>query len=80
MLRCLFGPKAVKYKLYSDLQTLFVLINQWKNLSIDFITGLPVSTNWKSESYDFILVIVDRLKKIIYYKPIKVTIDAPGLA
>ena len=47
---------------------------------MDFITGLPISTNWKGDSYDFILVIVDRLTKIVHYKPIKVTIDAPGLA
>ena len=37
-------------------------------------------TNWKSDSYDSILVIVDWLTRIPYYEPIKVTIDAPGLA
>ena len=45
-----------------------------------FITWLPVSTNWKSETYDSILVIFDRLTKIVDYEPVKVTIDAPGLA
>ena len=47
---------------------------------MDFVTGLPISTDWKGDSYDLILVIVDRLTKMVYYKPVKVTIDAPGLA
>ena len=47
---------------------------------MDFVTGLPVSTNWKGETYDFILVIVDWLTKMMHYKPVKVTIDALGLA
>lgn len=47
---------------------------------MDFVTGLPISTNWKGETFDFILVIVDRLKKMVHYKPVKITIDAPGLA
>ena len=47
---------------------------------MDFVTGLPISTDWKGDSYDSILVIVDRLTKMVHYKPVKVTIDAPGLA
>ena len=47
---------------------------------MDFVTGLPVSTNCKGETYDSILVIVDRLTKMVHYKPVKVTINAPGLA
>ena len=47
---------------------------------MDFITRLPVSTNWKGETYDSILVIVDKFTKMVHYKPVKVTIDAPGLA
>ncbi len=47
---------------------------------MDFVTGLPVFTNWKSETYDSILVIVDRLTKIVQYEPVKVTINAPALA
>ncbi len=45
-----------------------------------FVTGLPVSTNWKGKTYDSILVIVDRLTKMIHYEPIKVTINTPALA
>ena len=47
---------------------------------MDFVTGLSISTDWKGESYDSILVIVDRLTKMVHYKPVKITIDAPGLA
>ena len=47
---------------------------------MDFVTGLPVSTDWKGENYDSILVIVDWLTKIVHYELVKVTIDAPGLA
>ena len=47
---------------------------------IDFVTGLSVSTNWKGETYDSILVIIDRPTKMVHYKPVRVTIDAPGLA
>ena len=47
---------------------------------MDFVTGLPISTDWKGDSYDSILVIVDRLTKMVHYKPVKVTINAPGLA
>ena len=47
---------------------------------MDFVTGLPLSSDWKGDSYDSILVIVDRLTKMVHYEPVKVTIDAPGLA
>ena len=47
---------------------------------MDFVTGLPILTNWKGDSYDSILVIVDWLTKIVHYKPVKVAIDALGLA
>ena len=47
---------------------------------MDFVTGLPISTDWKGDSYDSILVIIDWLTKMVHYEPIKVTIDALGLA
>ncbi len=74
------ASKAVRHKPYGDLQSLPVPTHRWKDLSMDFVTGLPISADWKGDSYDSILVIVDRLTKIVYYKPVKVTINAPGLA
>ena len=47
---------------------------------MDFVTALPILTDWKGDSYNSILVIVDQLTKMVYYEPVKVTIDAPGLA
>ena len=47
---------------------------------MDSVIGLPISSDWKGDSYNFILVIVDWLTKIVHYEPVKVTIDAPGLA
>ena len=46
---------------------------------MDLVIGLPVSTNWKDKTYDSILDIIHKLTKIIYYKPIKVTIDTLAL-
>ena len=76
---CLLS-KTVRNKPYGDLQALPIPTHRWKDLLMDFVTGLPISTNWKGESYNSILVIVDRLTKMVHYEPVKVTIDAPGLA
>lgn len=47
---------------------------------MDFVIELPISTNWKGKTYDLIVVIVDWLIKIVYYEPIKITINAPTLS
>ncbi len=47
---------------------------------MDFVIGLPISTNWKSDSYDLILVIIDWFTKMVNYKPVKIMIDALDLA
>ena len=52
------ASKAVRHKPSGDLQSLSVLTYQWKNLLMDFVTGLPISTDWKRDSYNFILVII----------------------
>ena len=72
--------KTVKYKPYGDLQSLPVPTHRWKDLSMDFVTGLLLFADWKGDSYNSILVIVDRLTKMIHYEPVKVTINTPGLA
>ena len=74
------ASKAVRHKPYENLQSLPVPTHRWKDLLINFVTGLPILTDWKGDSYDSILIIVDWLTKMVYYKPIKVTIDASGLA
>ena len=47
---------------------------------MDFVIDLPILIDWKRDSYNSILVIVDRLTKVVYYKPVKVIINATGLA
>ena len=74
------ASKTIRHKSYGNLQSLLVPIYRWKDLLMDFVTGLPLSADWKGDSYDSILVIVDRLTKMIHYEPVKVTINAPGLA
>ena len=74
------ASKAIRHKPYENLQSLPMPTHRWKDLLMDFVTGLPILTDWKGDSYDSILVIVDRLTKMVHYEPVKVTIDAPGLA
>ena len=72
--------KLVWHKLFDDLQSLPVPRHYWKNLLMDFITSLLISTDWKRNNYDSIFVIVNWLIKMVYYKSVKVIIDAPGFA
>lgn len=44
------------------------------------MTGLPISTGCKSDRYNSILIIINRLIEVVYSKLIKFTIDAPRLA
>ena len=44
------------------------------------MTGLLLFANWKGNSYNSILVIVNWLTKMVHYELIKVTINALGLA
>ena len=74
------ASKEVCHKLYNDLQLLSVSTHQWKDLSMGFVTGLLVLINWKSDSYNSILVIVNRLTKIVHCKLVKITFNALGLA
>ena len=47
---------------------------------MNFMTGLPISIDWKGDNYNSILVIVNWLTKMVYYKLVKIKIDAPELA
>ena len=74
------ASKAVWHKPYGDLQALPIPTHRWKDLSMDFMTGLPISTDLKGENYDLILVIIDKLTKMVHYEPVKIIINAPSLA
>ncbi len=47
---------------------------------MDFIIGLPILTDWKGDSYDSILIIVNQLTKMVHYELVKVKINTLGLA
>lgn len=47
---------------------------------MDFAISLPIPINWKSKIYNSILVIINQLMKMVYYKPLKVIINTPVLA
>ena len=47
---------------------------------MDFIISFPLSVDYKNDSYDSILAIVERLTKMVHYEPIKITSNAPKLA
>ena len=42
--------------------------------------GRDCLCHWKNTSYDLILLIVDRLMKMVHYEPVQITINAPALA
>ena len=56
--------KAPRDKLNGLLQPLAIPEQRWKDIAIDFITGLPLS-----EGYNAILTVVDRLTKERHYIP-----------
>ena len=47
---------------------------------MSFITCFLVLIDWKSKYYESILVIIDWLRKIVYYKLVKIVIYTPGQA
>ena len=74
------SSKAQKHKPYGSMQSLPVPSHKWKDLSMDFVTGLSKSKDWRGVEYDSILVIVDRLTKMVHYEPAFTTLDAEQLA
>lgn len=46
---------------------------------MDFVIGLPKSKGWQEVEYNFILVIIYRLTKIVYYEPIFIILDTEQL-
>ncbi len=47
---------------------------------MDFVIGLPISANCKSDSYNAILFIIEQHTKMVHYELVKVMIDISGLA
>lgn len=67
--------KPEQRKTQGLLQPLEIPENRWSSVSMDFITGLPVS-----QHYDMILVVVDRLTKRAHFIPTKKSLTGHQLA
>lgn len=72
--------KAQRHKPYGSLQSLPIPTDKWKHLSMDFVMGLPKSKDWREVEYDSIFVIIDRLTKMVYNKPVFTILDTEQLA
>ena len=67
--------KTVQHTPYGPLCFLPIPERPWSSISMDFIEWLPVS-----QGYDTILVVVDRLTKMVLFIPTHSNDDAPRLA
>ena len=76
--RCLTCQKvkAEHQRPAGSLQPLEIPEWKWEHLAMDFVTGLPRT----SEGYDAIWVVVDRLTKSAHFIPIKITYSLERLA
>ena len=68
--------KAEHQRPAGELQSIEVPEWKWEQISMDFVVGLPKTTN----GYDAIWVIVDRLTKSAHFLPIKITYSLEQLA
>jgi hypothetical protein len=71
--------KAPRHKPYGLLKPLPRPTSPWKDIAMDFITGLPPAGR-RGKAYDAILVVVDRYSKMARYIACTKDIDAPELA
>jgi len=67
--------KHEHYKPAGKLQPLPIPLAPWQDIPMDFITGLP-----KSDGYEVIMVVVDRLTKFAHFTPLKHPFTAAHVA
>ena len=67
--------KPARHALYGLLKALEVPFQHWSSVSLDLITGLPLSNG-----FDGLLVVVDRLSKMAHYIPTTTDITSKGIA
>jgi hypothetical protein len=71
--------KIRRHKPYNLFQPLPRLITKWKDILINFITGLPPLLH-RGVAYDAILVMVDRYSAITYFIPYTKDVNNKNLA
>ena len=72
--------KAPRHRQHGQLSSLPIPTHKWKDLTMDFVPGLPPSRDWNGQVYDSIFVVLDRLTKMAHYTPVLKTITATQLA
>ncbi|KAL8443314.1 hypothetical protein Emag_005945 [Eimeria magna] len=68
--------KAITQKPAGLLHSLSIPAKRWDSISMDFITGLPLST----KGNDAVMVVVDRLSKMAHFIPLPVSSTAADIA
>lgn len=72
--------KAPRHKPYGELQPLSTPEFKWTDLTMNFVTEISWSRDWNGSMYDSILVVVNRLSKMVHYVPMAKTVSAENLA
>ena len=71
--------KTSKHKSFKKLQTLFIFKYKWLNLTMNSVTSFSINRDWNEIKYDLILMMIDRLTKMIHYISIIKIINAENL-
>ena len=70
--------KTLRHRPYGLLVPLPIPTGPWRDISLDFIIGLPPSL-YIGVVYDAILVVVDRFSKMVRYVPTVNIVNATGV-
>ncbi len=69
--------KSTNHLPHGELMPLPAPTRAWSDVTIDFVTDLPLSSTYKGkDKYDCIFVVVDRLTKMAHYSPCSKNMDA----
>ena len=72
--------KISRHKSYEKLSSFFISKFKWIDLTMNFVTKLFESKTWNEVVYDSILVVMNRLTKMIHYISVTKTMIAKNLA
>jgi hypothetical protein len=61
--------RVIRGKPQGQLQPLPIPTNPWEQISMGFVTDLPVSISFEGVEYDSILVVIDRFTKMGHFMP-----------
>ena len=72
--------KIRRHKPWGLLESVPPASEPWRHYAMDFITDLPPSKDEQGQTYDSVLVLIDRFSKYVQYLPVNKTINAQMLA